>query len=287
MDAQSDCMNDPMTPSTPAVPRHARAINRRRFLGVTALVGAATVLGARGASAAAVSGIPSWQANGTDLSTWQTVLGDALYAAPGQAAVDATDIETVSSGTLSTLRANIKRRGAMAHNVTFKRIIDTTLLDSAHTCSYQFRMPYLPQQNAWPDNAQTVEGGFFIWDGGNTRLDYGLAFQWVLNPWQSNFGAVNIWTGSGWQPTGYLAPDTEWHTVQMSFDPRNNLATLSIDNNSLATQLTKTAKPSNWGTETAARLQTEIVSLWPGNNPTAPSHRAEMRNWSWTRQAYI
>ncbi len=71
----------------------------------------------------------------------------------------------------------------------------------------------------------------------------------------------------------------------MTMDRRNSTATLAIDGTPVPTKLTTTPK-SGWGTETAARLQTEIVSLWPGNNTSVPSHRAEMRNWSWTRNTY-
>jgi hypothetical protein len=277
--------------SPKAVPQSlARSVSRRRFLSVTALAAGASVLGAQAAgaatAAAAVSTQPLWQASGSDLSDWETVLGDAVYTAPDQAAVSGNDISTVDSGAFSTLVANTARRGVMAHNITFKRVVDTTLFDSVHTVGFQFRLPYLPTVNGWPDNAQTVEGGFFIWDGGATRRDYGLAFQWVLNPWQSNVGTLNIWTGSGWQSTGYLAPDTGWHSARMTLDRRNTAATMTIDGSVQPTALTTTPKASDWGTETAARLQTEIVSLWPGDNAVAPSHRAQFRNWSWTRQAY-
>ena len=282
-----------MTHTVPVRPALAGNLSRRRFFGVTAIAGAsavatvATAQSARGATASVpAAGGLSVTSTGSDLSTWQSVLGDALYSAPGQAAVGTADIELVNAGSISTLRANVKRRGVMAHNVTFKREIDASLFDSVHRCNYQFRLPYLPTTSAWPDNAQTIEGGFFIWDGAHTRLDYGMAFQWVLNPWQSDFGALRTWTGSGWQTAGFLTPGTAWHEIAMSFDRRNNVATLAVDNTALATQLTTTAKPSNWGTETAARLQTEIVSLWPGSNQVAPSHRAEVRNWSWTREAY-
>ncbi|MEQ9163805.1 MAG: hypothetical protein RLN74_13925, partial [Ilumatobacter fluminis] len=30
-----------------------------------------------------------------------------------------------------------------------------------------------------------------------------------------------------------------------------------------------------------ARLQAEIVSVWPGSNQSVPAHRAEFRNWAW------
>jgi hypothetical protein len=39
-------------------------------------------------------------------------------------------------------------------------------------------------------SAQTVDIGLFVWEGATTQLDYGTAFQWVLNPWMSSFGDI-------------------------------------------------------------------------------------------------
>ncbi len=234
-------------------------------------------------------GPQTWTGSGTDLNGWITVLGDALYAAPTQDPVTAADIETLDEGSYSILRANIHQRGVMAHNITYKPIADPTLLDSVHTVGFQFRVPYLPVQGGSPDNAQTVEGGFFVWDGANTRVDYGAAFQWMLSPYEPSAGTLNVWTGSSWQAIGFLTPDTDWHAVTMTFDRRNNRCHLAVDGVSLETALTSTLKPDSlgrWGTDLVARLQTEIVSLYPGLNTEAPSHRAEFRNWTWVRNAY-
>jgi hypothetical protein len=174
----------------------------------------------------------------------------------------------------------------MAHNITFKRQVDTTALDTVHVAQYAFRLPYTPTTGAWPDNAQTAEGGFFVWDGPTTRLDYGVAFQWVLNPWMPTFGSIRSWTGSRWTTTGFLAVDTNWHTVSMTFDPRHASAALSIDGIAIPATLTTTPK-AGWGTEVAARLQAEMISLWPGSNQVAPSHRLEVRDWTWARYPYL
>ncbi len=154
-----------MTHTTPGSSAASSSLSRRRFFSVTAVAGAATVVTARSAGAAAAASTgPSVTTSGADLAGWETVLGDALYAGPNQSPVSTNDIQTVNSGSFSTLRANIQRRGVMAHNIAFKRVIDNGLFDNVHVLSYQFRMPYLPTTSAWPDNAQTVEGGFFIWD---------------------------------------------------------------------------------------------------------------------------
>ncbi len=126
------------------------------------------------------------QYQGTNLSGWEVALGDALYARPGEPPVTISDIETVHETAYSELRANIQRRIIMAHNITFKRIIDNEALQFIHTCTYKFRLPYLPTADTNADlNAQTLEGGIFVWDGSQTRLDYGMAFQWGLNPFST------------------------------------------------------------------------------------------------------
>lgn len=265
-------------------------LGRRRFLTMSGVSAVATGLGLLShetAAAADVSTTPSTVISGTDLNGWTTVLGDGLYTVAGQTPVNSGDIATAHAGVSSTLRANVLRRGVMAHNITYKRQTDTTLFDSVHAVQYSFRLPYMPATSAWPDNAQTVEGGFFIWDGAATRLDYGQAFQWILNPWMPTFGTIRIWNGSSWMSAGFLPVDTNWHTVTMTFDRRNSAAGLAIDGVAIPTALTLTPKSSSWGTEVAARLQAEIISLWPGSNPSAPSHRLEVRDWTWSRHPYL
>ena len=58
-----------------------------------------------------------------------------------------------------------------------------------------------------------------------------------------------------------------------------------IDDNPYLTSYGGTPK-YGWGTETAARFQMEIISIWPGNNPTGPLHEAEFKDWTWDWQPY-
>jgi hypothetical protein len=265
------------------------SMSRRSFLTMSGGAAVATGLSLSTpqlASAAQLEFTPSWVASGTDLAGWETVLGDGKYAAPGQPAVSIGDIATTHAGTYSSVRANVARRGVMAHNITFKREIDATCLNTAHVVQYAFRLPYLPARGSWPDNAQTAEGGFFVWDGAATRLDYGVAFQWILNPWMPTFGTIRTWTGTVWNNSAYLPVDTDWHIVSMTFDPRHSAASISIDNTPIPAALTTTPKVG-WGQEIAARLQAEVISLWPGSRQVAPSHRLEVRDWTWARYQYL
>ena len=221
---------------------------------------------------------------GKNFAGWEVALGDAIYARAGEDAVSEADIQTVHEPGYSELRANIQQRVIMAHNITFKRVIHPQARNFIHTCGYSFRMPYLPVQDTNASlNAQTLEGGIFVWDGRTTQRDYGMAFQWSLNPW-NEFGVVRTWidaNGGEWANVGQLTPDTEWHSVKMVVDFRREATALFIDNTHFMTTFTKLPKSPTWGTEIAARLQAEIVSIDPEPSGMTALHKAEFKNWKW------
>lgn len=221
--------------------------------------------------------------SGANLLGWETVVGDGILARPGQAGVSMSDIATNHLATHSELQANIQSRGVMAHNICFKRIIDDMALSYRHAASFEFRLPFIPDHGDQSQNAQTFEGGMFIWDGSGDRRDHGLGFQWLLNPWMAEYGQIYKWSMShaGWRPVVRLEPDTAWHAVSIELDPRSKLAELYIDDLHIDRVYTRRRKAEVWGQETAARLQAEIISLDPGSNDVAPAHRAEVRNWTW------
>lgn len=212
------------------------------------------------------------------------VIGDGIYVQEGERPVDIQDLETVHFGDYSELRANTKGRDIMAHNITFKRIIDDDAFKYNHRVRYEFRLPYKPAKADSEYNPQTIEGHVFVWDGPNTRLDYGTGWQWNLNPWSNGYGTIEAWeTSSGierWVPVGFLEPDTSWHTVEAYLDFENNGAWFSIDDVRYEVELTQTAK-TGWGREIAARLAAEIISIWPGETSGGAKHRAHFRNWVW------
>ena len=229
---------------------------------------------------------------GSDFSGWETVLGDGIYAAPGEGPLDESDVETIHYGNHSELRANVQPRNIMAHNITYKRIIDENAFEYIYTGGYQFRLPYMPATDNQELNGQTLEGGMFVWDGGDTRLDYGLAFQWMLNPFGDNdfnIGDLRCWTdidGEKWQTVGHLPPDTNWHTVLMVLDVRRQTTALTIDGDHFPCRFTATPKPATWGTETAPGLQAEIISMYPGEQGFGTLHKAEFRDWFWKWEHY-
>jgi len=237
------------------------------------------------------NGVPPYvrQYEGASLTNWEVVVGDGVYRQAGQAPVNSGDIETLHFGTHSEVRANIARRGIMAHNITFKRFVDEQAFDYIHTCSYSFRLPYLPSTANVGTNAQTIEIAFFIWDGSGARLDYGMAFQWMLNPWMPEFGTMRCWAdanGGEWHTVGQLTPDTQWHDVELVFDYRRQTTSFKLDGIHYPSRFSAIPKDASWGPETAARFCAEIVSLHPGESNPGALHRVEFKNWLWTWEPY-
>ena len=226
---------------------------------------------------------PPRDESGTDLSGWTVVLGDGTYAAPGEAPVAIDDIATVHDGAASELRANILRRRIMAHNITYRRIRDSSAFDFTHLFECAFRLPYLPAIGNEDENAQTFEGGLFIWDGVTTRLDYGLAFQWGLNPWE-RFGEMRCWTDSSdehWQPVGQLQPDTAWHQLQLILDFQRQATGFAIDGRRFPSQFVAIPKSDTWGAAISAGVQLEVISIYPGESGAGAQHRAQVKDWRW------
>jgi hypothetical protein len=218
---------------------------------------------------------------GNNLSGWEVVLGDAVYAAPGEQAVSSADIETVHFTDYSELRANILIRRIMAHNITFKRIIDNDAFKYIHTARYKFQLPYQPSTSNANMNGETVEGHLSIWDGTFTDLEYLVAFQWVINPWSSNYGAIQAWNNPGvWTPVGQITPDTAWHEVEMVLDTAKESTSLKIDGVQYPSYFVTLSHP-DWGDEIAARFAAEIVSLYPGEAGDGALHETYFKDWCW------
>ncbi len=221
--------------------------------------------------------------SGADLTGWTVVLGDGVYAAPGEDPVTIDDIDTVHDGTASELRANISQRRIMAHNITYRRIRDSSAFEFTHLFECAFRLPYLPAIGNGDENAQTFEGGLFIWDGITTRLDYGLAFQWGLNPYE-RFGEMRCWTDSSdehWQPVGHFQPDTAWHHLQLILDFQRQATGFAIDGRRFPSQFVAIPKSDSWGAAISAGVQLEVISIYPGETGAGARHRALVRDWRW------
>jgi hypothetical protein len=77
-----------------------------------------------------------------------------------------------------------------------------------------------------------------------------------------------------------------WHEINMTFDFKNKTTDLIIDGNHYSSRFTATTKPETWGAETAARLQAEIISPYPGEQGNGSLHKAQFKDWSWTWEPY-
>jgi hypothetical protein len=252
---------------------------RQLLLGMMASVGVATlallprVVGAK----------PATLYEGADLSAWSMLLGDGIYAAPGEAPVTMTDIETIHASTHSELRANLQGRSIMAHNLMIKKITDAAALEHIHFCTYEFRLPFLPTQGNSELNAQTLEGGVVLWEGAVARLKHNVGFQWGLNPSQG-FGVLRVWTSAdngSWQEIGLLPVDQAWHRVQLMLDYPYRIGSLRIDDVSYQAALAITPGPTTWGSDISVTMSAEIISIYPGSGVAGALHIAEFRNWRW------
>lgn len=225
------------------------------------------------------------KSSGTDMSGWRTVLGDGVWTGPGQNPPTIDDLRTTHLGTHSVVEANVHERGIMAHNITFDRFTIEEGLGTRHRAETEFRIPKVPDASDWTYNSQTLEIGMFVWDGPDTRSDYGLAIQWVLNPWVPEFGEIRAWrmtdSGPDWISVDYLEPDTEWHHFQCVYKPGEKARVRLDGRNRINVEETVTLKDPSWGSTVDARFQVETISVWPGANPSVPHHSAEFRDWRW------
>lgn len=220
--------------------------------------------------------------SGTTLDGWTMVVGDGLYHAADEAPVELADLRNNHRAGSSMLKANIRNRRIMAHNITYHKIVDPVAMTSTHEANYEFRIPYEISTGNTTFNGQTVEGGLFVWDGPDTRLDYGLAFQWVLNPWAPDYKSFYYWNGSGWSTLGYMEPDTRNHTIKFTLDPANKIAYITLNGfQFLQNVFSETPKGADWGTTVDARFQAEIISIFPPETGSIPKHKVRFKNWCW------
>ena len=220
---------------------------------------------------------------GNNLRDWTLTVGDGVYAAPGEAPITLADIETLHYKAHSELRANLARRSIMVHNLMYKKIIDPSALDYLHVASYEFRLPFIPTKGNHDLNAQTLEGGLSLWEGVTARLNYNVAFQWILNPY-GDFGAIRVWTGTDgapWHAAGSLPVDTAWHRVQFMLDYQRQSASLAIDDQAYAAVFAVHTGTAAWGHDISATTGAEIISIFPGSAVPGALHIAEFRDWRW------
>lgn len=225
--------------------------------------------------------------NGLDFVGWDVVVGDANYELPNVAPITINDIETEHQDSLSVLSANVDNRYIMTHNITYKKVVSDELLSMKHIAEYRFKMPYEVSTQNTDNNGQTVEGGLFVWDGANTQLDYGLAFQWVVNPWVPEFGDIRYWDGAAWQYLTSISVDTNYHDVVFELDFQTNEAYLTLDGVSYLQNIFSSTPKVGWGTTIDGRFQAEVVSIFPSvQASTTAMQEVFFKDWEWKGEYY-
>jgi hypothetical protein len=228
--------------------------------------------------------------SGRNLEGWEVVLGDALYAAPGEKPVDIGDIETLHFRDYSEVRANVRRRRIMAHNITFLKRIRDDAFKFIHRSEYRFRLPYMPSRSQSQTNPQTIEGHIALWDGSGTvgkrRTRYTVGWQWLLNPWDTSYRDLRIWRDEKWSKVSTIRPDTSWHALKMELDFRGNVGHVMFDSGKYAVPSVSKALIPAWGSETAAWIAAEAISVYPGETGDGAMHRAQFRDWIWVWEPY-
>lgn len=224
---------------------------------------------------------------GLNFEGWNVVIGDANYTMPNEAPITINDIETEHQDSISILSANVDNRYIMTHNITYKKVVSNDLLEMKHRATYKFKIPYVISTQNTENNGQTVEGGLFVWDGADTQLDYGLAFQWILNPWVSEFGDTRYWDGANWQHLGVLSVDTNYHTLVFDLDFENEEAFITLDGVKYSQNVYSTTPKVGWGTSIDARFQAEVISIFPSAEaPTIPLQQIYFKDWEWEGEYY-
>lgn len=219
--------------------------------------------------------------SGSNLNNWLTIVGDGNYNAPGEAPVSLSDMSRVDKTNRSILKANTHNRRIMAHNLTYHKIVDSSAMTSVHEAEYKFKLPYVISTANTDFNGQTVEGGLFVWDGPDTQLDYGLAFQWIINPWDSNYKAIMYWDGIAWQSLGTLEPDTSYHTIKFSLDIPNETAYLTVDGVGFTQNIFSSTTKTGWSSIIEARFQAETISIYPPATGPVPKQKVNFKDWQW------
>ncbi len=220
--------------------------------------------------------------SGSNLSIWTTVLGDGNYHNPSVPPVTIDDIKRVDETAFSILEANIHNRRIMAHNISFNRITDPQALTCVHKAKYNFKLPYLPSTGQINFNGQTIEGGLFVWDGVTAQLDYGLAFQWIINPWDPNYKKLFFWNGSSWTSFNTnLEPDTQFHEIEFTLDIPNANATIKLDGVPFVQNVFSITPKTGWGTTVDARFQAETISIFPPETGPIPMQKVDFKDWEW------
>jgi len=163
------------------------------------------------------------------------------------------------------------------HNITYLKKSHGRITKGVHTASFEFQIPDL-------DTGRTVEGGLFIWIGHeNIRLDYGTAFQWILEKNDPKYKKLYYWKDEEWIDSQIIVPLYNNYfykvTFEVNIDDRDASLTFEGKENTFTFNniFSQTKKNDLWTDKTVARFQAECIS----QNGT--KHRVNFKNYKWTQ----
>ncbi len=166
-------------------------------------------------------------------------------------------------------------RTHIIHNITYLEKIGGDYAQGQHTASYFFQIPSF-------STGITAEGGLFVWIGDDAiRLDYGTAFQLIVDSEHANFGRIYYWGGDGWIDSGEeIALDNEFfYKVTFFVAVEDSLASITFETEEdtflFDDIFSKTEKDESWAADTIARLQAECISK------DSMKHIINFKDFSW------
>jgi len=218
--------------------------------------------------------------SGRNLQNWEVTLGDSLLTIADQAPVGLNDIRTRHYYDYTSVDANINHRGIMAHNLTFKQIVDVKAIQVTHRAAFIFKLPTKPSRQNKNSNGHAVECGLFIQDGSTTQKQYAVLFRWIINPWRNDFGRVYIWNDAEWQSGSILQPDSLQHTVTFVLDRIDKKGTIQIDKLKFAGVFAETPLTES-SSGITAKLQFGVTNPFPPETGVNPTATVIFKNWKW------
>ena len=203
-------------------------------------------------------------------TTWQTVPGDAcLPIIDDYQAIYAQYVQLDNSYSfysqlvadayqLKADRKNEEDDIHIIHSIIYLKKTSPRITEGIHTASFYFQIPSFT-------TGITVEGGLFIWMG-NIRLDYGTAFQLIVDKDNSDYEKIFYWSGNKWIDSHkkvHLTNDF-FYKITFTLNITNLDASIDFDGNgesfTLSDVFSETEKDDSWTMDTVARLQAECIS---------------------------
>jgi len=164
------------------------------------------------------------------------------------------------------------------HNITYLEKTGSNYALGEHTASYYFQIPSF-------STGITAEGGLFVWVGdAAVRLDYGTAFQLIVDNEHVNFGKIYYWGGDAWIYSGEeIALNNEFfYKVTFFVAVEDSSASITFEAEEDTFQFddifSKTEKDESWSSETIARLQAECISK------DGMKHIVNFKDFSWDHE---